>query len=203
METVSEISENEMVATFLRAEIESPRFQEPILNHLKHDGRSRALVDEPDLANVADNAYRKELLTEHRGYGRNHDVFYGFPNEVGWARAVLTREELDDVKYLNYDYWVELSGGSRLVVDGARSVRACKVVFRVPNTGFWRMAETVRQGVTFLEPIAVSVNGTLVLIDGHTRMTGYVLAEEASPNRIPILAGFFPGFAAWDENDFS
>jgi hypothetical protein len=43
---------------------------------------------------------------------------------------VITPAELATVRYVDYDYWVELSGGSRLAVDAAPRIRAGVAPFR-------------------------------------------------------------------------
>src|SRR5213078_2077147 len=94
----------------------------------------------PDWHNADENMQRRTLLGVYRGYGRSADYFSGFPSDVRWERVLLTREELEQVRYIDYDYWVELSGGTRLAVDGAKNARAGKVVFRVSSDGLVSLA---------------------------------------------------------------
>jgi hypothetical protein len=104
-----------MVAVFLQTEVASTRFAPTILAILRRDGRERRIIDHPDLSNAADNAYRRHVLGEYRGYGQDADVFKDFPADVRWYRASATKEDLARVRYINDDYWTALSGGSRLV----------------------------------------------------------------------------------------
>ena len=46
-------------------------------------------------------------------------LFDGFPEDVSWQWMAITPAELATVRYIDYDYWVELSGGTRLAVDAA------------------------------------------------------------------------------------
>jgi hypothetical protein len=78
----------------------------------------RALVEEPDLLSVSDNERRRSLLTEYRGY-QDRGVFQGFPADVRWQQASLEAAEIPSLRYQNYDYFQALSGGTRLVRDGA------------------------------------------------------------------------------------
>ncbi len=205
MQKLRDVSEDEMIATFLKADLHSTRrrFSETIAARLNMDRQPRSIVDRPDFDNPAGNAYRRTLLAEYRGYGRGHDVFYGFPDSVSWSEVALRRDELGAVKYLNYDYFVQLTEGTRLLADGARAATEGKIVFGVPSTGFLRAAEAVRRGVVFPDPIAAFVDGTLVLLDGQTRTTAYVLAAHSCPEEALVLVGCSPGFVAWDANDFS
>src|SRR5262249_42155248 len=151
MHDLCAISEDEMVAVFLQTEIASTRFAARILAILQRDGRDRRIIDRPHLDEAEENAYRALVLGEPRGYRRDTDVFTGMPDDVRWFRARLTREELGQVRYIEYDYWTELSGGTRLVTDGAARIRQGIEVFGIGNRGFWFLADGLRAGATFPE----------------------------------------------------
>ena len=42
-----------------------------------------------------------------------------FPHDVRWEWMAITPAELATVRYIDYDYWVELSGGTRLAAGAA------------------------------------------------------------------------------------
>jgi hypothetical protein len=63
-------TEDEVVAEFLRAEIDSDRWATRILELLRSDGRARPIVDHPDLEDPEANHYRRGLLGRFRGWGR-------------------------------------------------------------------------------------------------------------------------------------
>jgi hypothetical protein len=58
----------------------------------------------------------------------------------------LNGQELEQVRYIKYDYWDELSGGTRLARDGASNAVAGKVVYGVSSEGLVEMADALRQG---------------------------------------------------------
>ena len=184
-----------MVATFLRAELASPRFEPIILAILARDGRGRSVIEQPDLANPADNQYRAQVLSEHRGYGRDEDVFTAVPAEVRWYRAQATRANLEQVRYIDYDYWTELSGGSRLAVGAAERVRRGIEAFRVGNGAYWYLAEALKDGASFPELIMVGAdeNAPHVLLEGHVRLTAYFLVPDCIPPLLPVIVGYAPG----------
>jgi hypothetical protein len=188
------IGEDEMVAVFLRAEIASPRYGSAIRAILDRDGHDRRLVDEPDPTDPAANAVRRRLLGEYRGYGRNADVFTGFPADVRWYRALATREDLARVRYIDYDYWIELSGGSRLVVDAVVRITRGIEVFGVSNAGIWYLADLIAAGAVPPEPILVGAEegAPLVILEGHARLTAYLLRPEHLPPLLEILVGYSP-----------
>jgi hypothetical protein len=194
MRFVQRVSEDEMVAAFLRGEIGSPRYGRAILDLLRGDQLDRTLVDHPDLTDPAANGARRKILVEYRGFGRDADVFTGFPDDVRWYRALLSRQELTDVRYINYDYWNDLSGGSRLVVDAVRRIKNGIEIFGVSNAGIWHVAGLIAAGESLPEPILVGRDeqSPLTILEGHTRLTAYLMAPESLPDELPLIVGFSP-----------
>lgn len=201
MRTIEPVSEDEMIAAFLRAEVASPRFGAGVLAVLARDGRERAVVDHPNTRDEAENAYRRHLLGETRGFGRDRadTVFAGFPPNVTWYRATMSRGEIATLEYIAYDYWIALSGGTRRVGDGAARIRGGGPVFGVPNDGFWAVADAIRVGETFPEPIVVSSDtaSRLVILEGHVRLTAYLLRSEALPPALPVIVGYSSRMGQW------
>jgi hypothetical protein len=194
MQHIEPISEDEMVAVFLRTELASARFAQDILAILASEGQPRSLLEQPNLDDPRENAHRRRVLGEWRGFGRDADVFTGFPPDVRWCRATINKAELAALRYIDDDYWTELSGGSRLAVDAAARIRRGIEAFRVGNGGFWYMAEALCAGATFPELILVGKDerSTLVVLEGHVRLTAYCLRPECAPDTLPVLVGYSP-----------
>jgi hypothetical protein len=188
-----------MVALFLRGEITSERFGSQIEALLRRDGKLRAIVDVPDTADPDANAYRRRLLGECRGYGQDRNVFEGWPASVAWFRAELSPAEVGRLRYVEYCYWNELSGGSRLPGDAAESIRAGREVYEQSNERFLRAAGALRAGVRFPELIVAggSALGSLTVLEGNLRLTAYLLAPECLPEALEVVAGFAPELAGW------
>jgi len=195
MQHLQAIPEAEMVAIFLQAELASPRYGPIIRTILERDGRGREIIEVPDLANAAHNRIRAQVLGEYRGYRRNADVFAGIPPDVRWFRALATKNDLEKARYIDYDYWTELSGGSRLAVAAAERIKQGIKVFGVSNDSFLHIADALRAGASFPELILVGPDerGPLTLLEGHTRLTGYFIASESIPPLLPVIVGYAPG----------
>ena len=179
-----------MIAAFLRAEVGSPRFSEQILRLLRRDGQDRRALDAPDLDNADENAYRACLLGEYRGYGRSADVFTDLPDDTRWFRAVLERDDLERVKYINYDYWTGFSGGSRLVKDAVARIHSEEIAAG-EAAGCRMFAEALAQGARFPELILLHnpLTDELVVLEGHVRITSYLLWLGERPAELPIILG--------------
>lgn len=199
MRIIRSISEDEMIATFLTAELDSARFRDVVLATLRDVGAKEQLVRAPQLQDAQENAQRRAALGKYRGYGLGVDYFQGFPDDVTWERVALTREEVARIKYIDYDYWVELSGGSRLALDGAHNAMAGKVVFGVASNGLTRMADALRQGAQFPTLILVgrSHESYLVVMEGHMRLTAYLIAPDRVPVELEVMLGCSDRMGEW------
>jgi hypothetical protein len=189
-----------MAAVFLKAEIASKRFGQEIMTLLRCDGMSRRVLDAPDISNTAENAYRRQFLGVFRGYRQKRALFEDFPEEVAWYRAALSGEEVTRVKYVNYSYWNEISGGSRLPIEAVKAIQAGCEIYGQRNDNFLEAAQALRKGVRFPELILIgaSLNAELIVLEGHVRLTAYLLAPECLPNPLEVIIGFAPAFARWE-----
>jgi hypothetical protein len=194
MQHIEPISEDEMVAVFLKTEIASTRFARDILAILARAGQPRTIIEQPNLTDPRENTYRRGVLGEWRGYGRDADVFRHFPTDVRWYRATIEKAEFAALRYINDDYWIELSGGSRSAVDAAARIRGGIEAFGVGNGGFWWMAEALCKGAAFPELILVGKDerAPLVVLEGHVRLTAYCLRPDCAPDSLPVLVGYSP-----------
>ena len=199
MRKIRDSSEDEMIAVFLRTEFHSSRFHRDIVAHVQREGIDPHMLHVPDWQNAQENALRRTLLGAYRGYGRNEGYFIGFPTNVRWERATLTRQELEQVRYIEYDYWVEISGGTRMAVDGARNATAGMVVFGVKSSGLVYMANELQRGAQFppLILVAKDVDAYLVVMEGHVRLTAYLIAPEYIPSKLEVILGYSEQIIDW------
>ena len=189
-------TENEMVLAFVQAEIDSARFGPIYTGILSNSGINReSLIDRADLNSAKDNWMRKELLKRVRGYGNDSLLFRGFPNSVQWRRVGLEAADWEMVTYANYPTWLTLSGGTRIVADGAKNIESI-VVAEDANRNIKAVAADVRGGKRYPALIGVDgLNGEIILLEGHTRATAYALAK--SSERVECIIGSSPTMKTW------
>ena len=180
MRNVDPVDESEVIAAFVRAEADSPRYGDTVRKLLeKHAGDERA------------------VLIEYRAWGRNEGLFGGFPDDVDWFRLTLSREEVLDILYINWDWWLRISGGTRKPRDAAARVRAGLVAGVQADEGDERIA---RAAATNPPLIAVRAPGSyLVLLEGHVRLTAYALYPEHLPAELELFLGESPEMKSWSE----
>lgn len=138
-----------MVGCFLRGELDSERFGQSIRDALRELSEPMRLVAQPDLSDQRANQARRRLLAMTRGYGEDRELFEHFPASVQWVWARLTPDELARVRYVEYSYWNEISGGSRLAADAAQRIRAGERPWGVSNERFFRAAQALQRGEKF------------------------------------------------------
>jgi hypothetical protein len=90
------VSEDYMVAVFLRGELESPRWRQHVTLMLASLRFPLSLVAQPNLDDACENTYRAWVL-RYRGYTHNTGLFTGFPDDVVWRLATLNASDLPGI----------------------------------------------------------------------------------------------------------
>jgi hypothetical protein len=197
MEFIEHVTEDHMVAAFVRAEIDSARFAAPYRTLLQQLGVGRGgLIDRPDFANQVANQRRRFLLRSVRGYGINQYLFRGWPADVEWWRVRVTLEELKTLKFAHYQTWLDLTKGTRLVGDGAANIETVPAPENT-NANVKAVAALVRAGRRFPELILIARRreAPLIIVEGHTRATAYVLA--GAPDPLDCFLGISEQMSTW------
>jgi hypothetical protein len=188
-------SEAEVVATFLRGELESPRWGEGLRALLAEDGLDASVLDDP-----AADSYRAGLLDRHRGWLRRRGLFDGLPERIEWARAALSPAEVLAIRFIRWDWWLEISGGSRSPVEAAARIRRGEIP-GVTAKKHEPVAARLRSPPPPAELIAVGPPSRepLVLLEGHVRLTAYALYPECLPAELELYVGTAPDIDRWSE----
>jgi hypothetical protein len=179
------ITEDEMIVTFVRGELGSGRYGEWLRAMVARDGRT---VDD-----LGDADYARRLLEEYRAYESREGLFGGFPRDVEWFRAAMTRDELLDVLYINWDWWLRISGGSRSARVAAARIRAGEI----PGSTVEEHEAYARQPQPPLIVVTTPAHSPLVVLEGHVRLTAYALFPELVPDEVGVLLGVSAEMTRW------
>jgi hypothetical protein len=198
---IASATEDEMIATFLRGELGSSRFRARLEQSLERRRLTLDLVRFPDTTDEVENRARRELLVTYRGWGKEESVFGGLSaDRVEWMWVELEESELRErVFYIRY-FWEEFSGGSRRPSHVAERIR-----HRDPEVGpvdvYLAILDGVRSGRMPAEPILLADPGLerLVILEGHVRITAYLVDPAAVPFPIRALVGVSPDISEWSE----
>jgi hypothetical protein len=178
MKILGKSNEDEMVYEFLKMELGSERFREAIETVLREMGLDDGIILDGDVTSTRENRLRTEVLGRFRGYGRDDGIFTNYPKHIDWVWAELGWANLLKIKYIDYSYWNEISGGTGSPLDAAKHILAGKPVFDMPTDGHMRNAERLAAGEAFPPMIFLTDKSKdkYVILEGHCRMTAYALA---------------------------
>jgi hypothetical protein len=198
MRVLGGIDEAEMIAVFLRGELDSERWRDGLLELLERHGRDEGVLTRPDLADAGENAFRSRMLEEHRAWERRDGVFGGFPRDVEWSRAELEPEEVLDVLFIHWDWWLTISGGTRRPRVAARLIREGAIAgVTAAEHEPWAAALSQTPPPTELIVVSTPAHAPLVLLEGHVRLTAYALFPEYLPPRLEVLLGVSEEMPCW------
>lgn len=193
-------SEAEVVATFLRAEIESARWGDDLRKILRDDGVDESVLSHPDVDDAAANAYRASVLDRHRGWLQRIGLFQGLPRDLEWTLVGLTPDEVLAIRYIAWDWWLEISDGTRDPSVAADRIRRGLV----PGADLDEdraLAERLRSPKPPPELIAIARPdlAKLVVLEGHVRLTAYALFPELLPDELDVFVGTSEQVDSWSE----
>jgi hypothetical protein len=194
--------ESEVVLAFLRGEMDSERFGSDVRQALVEAG-GLDLVRRPDLGSEEENRARVHALSAARGWRTDTGLFAGFPETVEWYHGLLPPDELSRVRYINYSYWLELSGGSRLPRDVPSNLRAGTLPpwLRAVGTG-WCLELAARLAtagvVDDLIVMATPDLSELVLLEGHARITAIFVGGLHRRVTVRGYLGLSPDIERWE-----
>lgn len=161
------VTQDEVLSCWVRAETSSTRFG-PALT------QARAACPQ------ASNA---ELLAATRGWP-DRGYFHDFPSDIRWFRAQLTPAELSAVKYINWDYWLDVSAGTRLPSVAAKRMG-------------WTDGLPSPDGVEPLILVTDTTSAAIVVLEGHSRLTGYVIAGAQLTDPVDCYLGVSERIEHW------
>ena len=140
---------------------------------------------------AATSRWTQADVDERKRQWRERDgLFEGFPDDVAWERVVLTRDEVLAILYINWEWWLTVSKGTRLATvaaevqgrdEGDRAIAAA--------------AATNRELIVATDP----ARAKLVLLEGHVRLTAYAAFPEYLPDELEIYLGISPSINEWSE----
>src|SRR4051794_15759568 len=161
MRTVRPASEQEVLDCFWTAELTSPRWT------------------------PADVEERKRSWHERVG------LFRGLPRDLAWERVAVTRDELLEILYIDWDWWLRVSDGTRLPRVAAE--------VQGRDDGDRAIAAAVATNPELIV-LTAPARSKLVVLEGHVRLTAYAAFPELLPAELELyLVGVSPSIDRWSE----
>jgi len=190
MQIIRQITDHEMVAEFLKAEVSSDRFSPEIIKYLLSNNLDKNILVNPNISDAKENIYRKELLKTYRGYPDSH-IFEGFPHDTKWYLVSISKDELLKVQYINWDYWLEISDNTRLPSVVAQNIKSGKLIKDKEINRFIAVSEILKSGKILPKLILITtdLNSKLVVFEGHVRLTAMALISDFLSNDNEVIVG--------------
>jgi hypothetical protein len=179
MRYLRESSEQEMVAEFLKGELNSPRWAAKIKALAHQLNIPTEIIRSPGLENLEHNDLRAKLLTKFRGFSERKGVFSILPGKVKWQLYELNKNDILNLNYVSYSYWDKLSQGTHLVKRGVETVFEDEEIFGQSNQQFYKVATDIEHGIKLPPLILIKKeeSGHYIIIEGNVRATSIGLAR--------------------------
>lgn len=172
MKKIRESSEAEMILEFLKGEINSKRFHKDLCNILSNMNLEETIINHGDITKEQENFQRLNIMKVFRGYP-DDELFENFPKINQWEFAELKESDIDNIYYIDYDYWNELSNGTSKPVEAAKMIQSGKEIYEVSNQPFLDGVKYIRNH-RFPSVVLITCNREkYLIIEGHSRMTVY------------------------------
>jgi O-antigen/teichoic acid export membrane protein len=179
------LSEEEVIAEFLRSEFHYPEFDE-------YRPAFANLVARPDLGNPRENELRRALLFLRRGA-----MWRELPDDTTWFAVGLAAKDLSRIRFFPRAQWRRIAKGNFYL---PRVIERIRTELRNPGEDEFlnklrRLSASVRGGV--INPtvllIGVSATSPLTILDGNHRVAAAMLAQPSALfARYRFICGFSP-----------
>ena len=114
------------------------------------------------------------------------DYFEDFPTDVEWCLVALTPEEIATVLYIDWDYWLDVTDGTRRPADAIRKMSWHDTEMPPPRT----------ERLILLADSSASPTRVVVL-EGHSRLTSYVAHLDDLPPELECYLGVSGNISGW------
>lgn len=172
MKLIRKTNEAEMILEFLKGELNSKRFNEDLNNAINELGLDSSIILNGNIEDEQENNDRLKIMKKFRGYP-DEELFERFPNIEEWKFLELNESDIDNIYYIDYDYWNELSNGTSKPVEAAKVIKSGKEIYEVSNQSFLDGVEYNKTN-KFPPVILITCNNEkYLIIEGHSRMTVY------------------------------
>ena len=172
MERLKKSNENEMILEFLKGELNSNRFNSELNDALKELDLNEDIIVNGNLNDDNENKLRLKIMKTYRGYP-DEELFENFPKIDEWNLMKLNSDDIDNIYYIDYDYWNELSNNTSKPSEAVKVIKSGKEIYEVSNKPFLDGVEYLKNN-SFPPVILITCNDErYLIIEGHSRMTIY------------------------------
>lgn len=171
MKVIRKSNEDEMILEFLKGELSSDRFNNKLISVLDDLDISKDIILNGKFT-LEENNLRKRIMSVYRGYP-DKELFNKFPRNISWKFVEFEENDLNNIYYIDYDYWNLLSRGTSKSIDASITIKEGTEIFEVSNKPFIDGVEYLKKN-SFPPIILITCNDKkYLIIEGHSRVTIY------------------------------
>jgi Polysaccharide biosynthesis protein len=176
------ITENEVIAEFLKNELHHPEFDE-------YREQFQRVVTQPDLGNTDENSLRRALLFLRRGA-----MWRELPPDTQWYEVRLTAQDLARIRVFPRAQWRKIATGSFYLNDIVEGIRSGSE--NDPDDDFFAKLRRLSRAEEILNPtvllIGINDQEPLTILDGNHRIAAAMLV---TPGTVLLQFRFICGFS--------
>ena len=177
------VSEDEVIAEFLKSEFNNPAF--------RAYQEMRGMVTEPNLDDAGENAKRRAML-----FLRHLALWKELPTGTEWYEVEVRETDLNLIRVFPRAQWLNLARGNFSITEVAERMRIRQNVEESPFlskiTGIRERLLHDDEDLGTVILIGVSENEPLTILDGNHRMVAAMLASPRRVQKLRFLCGLSP-----------
>lgn len=181
---IRRVSEDEVIAEFLKTDFNDPAFRE-------YQKTLLDLVFKPDLENASENAKRRALF-----FIRHGSLWNELPRETEWYELELRTEDLEKIRVFPRAQWRRLARGDFSITEIIERMRARDYLV---DASFWSKIAGIRERLLQEKPcfgpvilIGANETGPLTVLDGNHRLVAAILSSPNKMQSLRFLCGLSP-----------
>jgi O-antigen/teichoic acid export membrane protein len=181
---VRRVSEDEVIAEFLRSDFHLPAFGD------YHD-RLRDIVDNPNLEDARENQKRRALF-----FLQHLSLWRELPAGTEWYEVEINQANLSDIRVFPRAQWLKLAKGNFSITQIAEMMRTrrnaldAQFLAKIAAIGMRLARRNASLGAVIL--IGRNENEPLTVLDGNHRMVAAMLASPCELGKLRFLCGLSP-----------
>jgi O-antigen/teichoic acid export membrane protein len=197
---IRRVSENEVIAEFLRGEFYRDEFT-------PYRKRFAKPVTQPDFSNERENSLRRAMLYRRRGR-----LWQELPPDTEWWEVELTPSEISRMRVFPRNQWLRYGVPSFLLPETVERIRT-RILAHSGDSFIEKLRSLslemrTQQNSEFDSVILITINERtpLTIIEGNHRMTAAALGvPDELHRRFRFMCGFSPHMAecCWYQTDIS
>lgn len=182
--TIRRVSEDEVIAEFLKSDFHNPAFRE-------YQDSFGDIVESPNLKDANENAKRRALF-----FIRHLALWSELPAGTEWHELEMHQSELSQIHVFPRAQWRNLGQGNFSITDVAEDMRTGRTVVdsrfqsKIFEIRDRLLQEDSPLGMVIL--IGMAETSPLTILDGNHRLVAAIMAGPEGMRKLRFICGFSP-----------